>query len=113
MGSQLFFYNDNYPSPISISNCCSCMVTASATSATIDVNMIDFRLYDVASQCLQSLTVEDGTNLTSFDCSTNNDFVIQKLMTSSTNSLTITLKNNATTAEGYIWMGLIGKKPCR
>ncbi|XP_053403571.1 uncharacterized protein LOC123555613 [Mercenaria mercenaria] len=102
--SPSYFYNDGYPSGISHSNCCACVITASAASATIDLDILDLQLYDATATCLQTVFVTDSLTVTSYNCTENNDYTIKNFLTSSGSSLTVTLKSDASAVgNGKAW----------
>lgn len=93
--TTLYLHNDGYPSAISHHNCCACIITASALSATIDLDILDLQLYDQTSTCMQTIFTTDNTDITSYNCTENNEYIVRNLLTSSGSSLTVTLKSEA------------------
>ncbi|CAC5386716.1 unnamed protein product [Mytilus coruscus] len=73
----------------------------------ISVLSMDFRFApdNVNITCIEDnmLTITDGSNTNHFNCSSNNDFKIATLYTSSSNYITVTY--TGTTAGGYLWLG--------
>lgn len=88
-----YFHNDGYPSTISHSNCCACVITASAASATIDLDILDLQLYNQTSTCMQTVFITDNTGVASYNCTENNEYIVRNLLTTGGSSLTVTLKS--------------------
>ncbi|KAH3808188.1 hypothetical protein DPMN_136539 [Dreissena polymorpha] len=53
-----YIADDNYQEVIFHSGCCACAFDSSATSAKIQISVMDMTLYDEASDCKQKLYVE-------------------------------------------------------
>ena len=107
--TPVYFFNDGYSSGISHVNCCACVITASVSSATIGLEIIDLQLYDSAATCLQTIYVTDSSGVTSYNCTDNNDYEITKLFRSTGNSLTVTLKSDVAAAgNGKAWFRAYG-----
>ncbi|WAR27786.1 hypothetical protein MAR_013490, partial [Mya arenaria] len=104
-----YIADDNYPAGISHTDCCACVFTASANSATITIEVIEMTLYDVTTTCNQSILIESGTNTYTYNCTHNTDYTIQTLLTV-TSTATVTLKNDATSVgNGRVWMRATGR----
>lgn len=73
----------------------------------ISVLSMDFRFAptNVNITCIEDnmLSITDGSNTNHFNCSSNNNFEIKTLYTSSNNYITVTY--TGTNAGGYLWLG--------
>ncbi|XP_052088674.1 histone-lysine N-methyltransferase, H3 lysine-79 specific-like isoform X2 [Mytilus californianus] len=73
----------------------------------ISVLSMDFRFApdNVNITCIEDnmLSITDGSNTNYFNCSSNNNFEITTLYTSSSNYITV--QYTGTTAGGYLWLG--------
>uniref|UniRef100_A0A8W8P477 CUB domain-containing protein n=1 Tax=Magallana gigas TaxID=29159 RepID=A0A8W8P477_MAGGI len=91
--SPAFFWNTGYPAEMTtINTSCTCSIEMSCDT-TVELTAIDLQLKDPGN-CKHSLLVTDGSFSSTYDCSSNNDFLPRVMYTSTSHFVTIVFTNN-------------------
>ncbi|CAC5417161.1 unnamed protein product [Mytilus coruscus] len=104
--SVVFLLNSGYPFPLSGLSSCTCSVEASCASR-VRLTAIDLRL-GTSTSCGQSITITDGSTVTIFDCSDNNDYLPTTLYISTSHFIQIQIVDNLLLIDGYYFILLEG-----
>lgn len=108
IGEPLYIANLDYPGAVrSINTQCSCSVETSSCTAKINVYFVHFQLQDGGNSCIgnQTLEINDNGNTASFNCFSNTNYNISRIMTTSTNYLTASFLNPFGVSDGHMWIG--------
>uniref|UniRef100_A0A8W8P4K6 CUB domain-containing protein n=1 Tax=Magallana gigas TaxID=29159 RepID=A0A8W8P4K6_MAGGI len=110
--SPAFIWNTGYPAEITTtSTLCTCSIEMPCDT-TVELTAIDLQLKD-AKNCKQSVTVVDGSSISTFDCSYNNEFLPKEIYTSSGHFMKIFIENNLGTTGGKFLFLVQGSDPKR
>ena len=97
-GNLLYLKNNDYPLYIrATETSCKCSVETTSCASNINVYFRHFELDDGGGSCSgsQKIIINDNGTDSVFTCSDNTYYSITKMLTSSSNYLTVSLENTA------------------
>jgi hypothetical protein len=111
--TSIHLSNEDYPAKTLISataaNCRCSVETNSGENITVTAIDIRFRA-DASAICRQSISLTDELQGTEFviDCSSNNNYTVSTVYTSTSNFLQVAVTDDLAANEGYFWIAFSG-----
>ena len=111
-GNLLYLKNNDYPLYIrATETSCTCSVETTSCASNINVYFRHFELDDGGGSCTdsQKIIINDNGTDSVFTCSDNTYYSITKMLTSSSNYLTVSLENTAGVNAGLVFTEYEGR----